>query len=43
MTICMKCGARWEFRDGSAEEQEYSMCEECIKEAKEKGEFPPED
>ena len=41
MTICMKCGDRWEFRDGSAEERKYSMCEDCIKEAREKGEIPP--
>ena len=41
MTICKKCGIRWETRDGSAEEEKYRMCWRCIEEAREKGEIPP--
>lgn len=41
MTICMKCGRRWETRDGSAEEEKYRMYWQCIEEAREKGEIPP--
>ena len=37
--ICRICGARAEYRDCSAEEHYYSLCDFCIAKLKEKGEL----
>lgn len=41
MTVCRKCGSRWELRDSTYEEEKYSMCYECIEKARKTGEIPP--
>ena len=40
MTVCKKCGLRWETRDSTEEEKYYGMCWECIEKARENGEIP---
>lgn len=40
MTICKKCGLRWELRDSTEEEMYYGMCWKCIEKARENGEIP---
>lgn len=37
--ICKRCGVRAETRDCSSVELRYSLCDFCIKELKENGEF----
>lgn len=40
MTVCKKCGLRWELRDSTEEEEYYGMCWRCIERARENGEIP---
>lgn len=43
MTICKKCGLRWESIEDTPEERKYRMCWKCIEEARKNGEIPPKD
>lgn len=41
MTVCKKCGLRWESIEDTPEERKYRMCWRCIEEARKNGEIPP--